>query len=64
MLTPQRPDHERILSMLGNEDALYEAVAAFGLPDEVASRWYSYLVEAAKGTTIEEANHLFNKAWV
>ena len=50
--------------MLGDEDALYEALAAFGLPDEVASRWYAYLVEADKGITVGEANHLFNKAWV
>lgn len=64
MLPPQRADHAHILTLLGNEDALYEAVGAFGLPDEVASRWYSYLVEADKGITVEEANHLFNKAWV
>lgn len=64
MLTPQRADHEHILTMLGDEDALYEALAAFGLPDEVAARWYAYLVEADKGITVEEANHLFNKAWV
>lgn len=64
MLAPQRADHERILTMLGNKDALYEAVTAFGLPAEVASRWYSYLVEADKGITVGEANHLFNKSWV
>lgn len=64
MLTPQRADHEHILSLLGDEDAIYTAVEAFGLPDEVAARWYSYLVEADNGITVEEANHLFNKAWV
>ena len=64
MLTPQRADHEHILTLLGDEDALYEALAAFGLSDEVASRWYSYLVEADNGITVEEANHLFNKAWI
>ena len=64
MLTPQRADHERILSLLGDEDVIYTAVEAFGLPEEVAARWYSYLVEADKGITVEEVNHLFNKAWV
>ena len=64
MLTPQRADHEHIITLLDDEDALYEALAAFGLPDEVASRWYAYLVEADKSITVEEANHLFNKAWV
>lgn len=64
MLSPQRADHEHILTLLGDEEAIYTAVEAFGLPEEVAARWYSYLVEAVKGITVEEANHLFNKAWV
>lgn len=64
MWGPQRSDYEHIISLIGDEEALYEAVTVFGLPDEIASRWYSYLVEADKGITVEEANHLFNKSWV
>ena len=64
MRAPQRADYERIINLLGDEEALYEAVTVFGLPDEIASRWYSYLVEADKGLTVEEAIHLFNKSRV
>lgn len=64
MRAPNRIDHERIISLLGDADAIYEAVEEYNLPDEVASRWYSYLVDADDGLTVEEAIHLFNKSWV
>lgn len=64
MRAPRRVDHEHIIRLIGDEEAIYEAVEDYGLPDEVASRWYSYLVEADSWLTVEEAIHLFNKSWV
>ena len=52
------------LAAAGNEDKLYELMASFGLPDEVASRWYASVLDYDGDLTVPELNHLFNKAWV
>ena len=52
------------LAAAGNDDKLYELMASFNLPDEVASRWYASILDYEGALTVPELNHLFNKAWV
>ena len=52
------------LAAAGNDDKLYELMASFDLPDEVASRWYASVLGYEGDLTVPELNHLFNKAWV
>ena len=52
------------LAKKGNDDGLYELIVTFGLPDEVASRWYASILDYEGDLAVPELNHLFNKAWV
>lgn len=52
------------LAKKGDDDGLYELIAALGLPDEVAARWYASILDYEGDLTVPELNHLFNKAWV
>ena len=52
------------LAAAGNDDKLYELMASFDLPDEVASRWYASVLDYEGDLTVSIINHLFNKAWV
>lgn len=49
--------------VLGDEDAVYESIAQIGLPDEVASRWYAFLVEHPSCNCTGIARQLLMKAW-
>ena len=48
----------------GDDDKLYELMASFDLPDEVASRWYASVLDYEVDLTVPVLNHLFNSAWV
>lgn len=52
------------LAAAGKEDELYELMASFKLPDEVASRWYASVLDYEGDLTVPVLNHLFNSAWV
>ena len=52
------------LAAAGDDDKLYELMASFNLPDEVASRWYASVLDYEGDLTVQIINHLFNSAWV
>lgn len=52
------------LAAASDDDKLYELMASFNLPDEVASRWYASVLDYEGELTVPVLNHLFNSAWV
>lgn len=48
-----------------NQEKLQEVIEQIGLPEEVAARWYAYIVDYPDGVqNIQELNHLLNLSWV
>lgn len=48
-----------------DEERLQAIIEQVGLPEEVAARWYSYIVDYPEGVqNIQEINHLLNLSWV
>lgn len=66
MRAPNTREKDTILELAaaGNDDKLYELMASFNLPDEVASRWYASVLDYEGDLTAPVLNHLFNSAWV
>uniref|UniRef100_A0A7M2QMB5 Uncharacterized protein n=1 Tax=feces metagenome TaxID=1861841 RepID=A0A7M2QMB5_9ZZZZ len=52
------------LAQAKNEEGLQALIEELGLPEEVAARWYAYIVDYPDGVqNIQEINHLLNLSW-
>lgn len=57
MKWPNQTDCESLIGL--TDEALQDSIAAFGLPEEFASRWYAYL-EDNKPDSWQTVNHYLN----
>lgn len=64
MRTPTLQERNELVALVRarDEDAIYELLNTIGLPDEVASVWYAFILDE-KPETEQEVQHLLNKAW-
>lgn len=67
MRYPSEQDKQAVLKAAQDrdEESLHTIISEIGLPDEVASRWYSYIVDYPDGVgNVQEINHLLNLSWI